>query len=276
MGPSGATHWNHACIWRWTGPGSRCAGRGRRASPERGRTGAPGPAGEAGRRVHRRGPGPGDRRGAEDRDSEPVGCLTGSAAARSGGREPSAFAARPGGEARRRGLPEAGEPVVIPDGADWTPGTRGEPFGGGGVTFVLDRFHALEHPSAAGRAVHPEGPERDRRSAEVRADTGAGRAGRVIRELEPHRDRHGEVDACRRHFRNNPGRMRYGEHRDRGIQVGSGVVEGGCRRSGPRMKRSGTRWSERGANAMPALKGCVMGHRLADFLDWRANQAVAA
>ncbi len=164
-------------------------------------------------------------------------------------REPSAFAARPGREARRRGLPEAGEPVVIPDGADWTPGTCGELFGGGGVTFVLDRFHALEHPSAAGRAIHPEGPERDR---------------------------HGEVDACRRHFRNSPGRMRYGEYRDRGIQVGSGVVEGGCRRSGPRMKRSGTRWSERGANAMPALKGCVMGHRLADFLDWRANQAVAA
>ncbi len=211
-----------------------------------------------------------------DRGSGPVGCLAGSAAAPSGGREPSASAARPAREARRRGLHEAGEPGVISDGAEWTPGTREELFGGGNVTFVLDMWHALEHPSGAGRAVHPEGPERDRRFAEVRADTGAGRAGRVVREPEPLSGRTGDVEACRRHFRNSPGRMRCNECRDRGIQVGSGVVEAGCRQFGLRLKRSGTRWSERGANAMLALKCCVMNHRLADFLDWRANQAVAA
>ncbi len=31
-----------------------------------------------------------------------------------------------------------------------------------------------------------------------------------------------------------------------------------------------------GANAVLALKGCVKNHRLANFLDWRANQAIAA
>ncbi len=211
-----------------------------------------------------------------DRGSGPVGCLTGSAAAPSGGREPSASAARPAREARRRGLHEAGEPVVISDGAEWTPGTCDELFGGGNVTFVPDMWHALEHPSDAGRAIHPEGPERDRRFAEVRADTGAGRAGKVVRELEPFSGRTGDVEACCRHFRNSPGRMRYDRCRDRGIQVGSGVVEAGCRQFGLRLKRSGTRWSERGANAMLALKCCVMNRRLADFLDWRANQAVAA
>ena len=31
-----------------------------------------------------------------------------------------------------------------------------------------------------------------------------------------------------------------------------------------------------GANAMLALKSCAMNLRLPDFLNWRANQAVAA
>ncbi len=78
----------------------------------------------------------------KDRGGEPVGCLTGSAAAPSGGREPSAFAARPGREARRRGPGRAGEPGVISDGAEWTPGTCGELFGGRRVTHLPDFLHA--------------------------------------------------------------------------------------------------------------------------------------
>jgi len=126
------------------------------------------------------------------------------------------------------------------------------------------------------RAIHPSGAERDRRFAEVRADTWAGRAARVVRELEPFSARHGEVAACCRYCRGNMERMRYDEYRERGIQVGSGVVEAGCRTFGPRLKRPGTRWSKRGANAMLAPRGCVMNIRLPDPLDWKANQAVAA
>ena len=70
--------------------------------------------------------------------------------------------------------------------------------------------------------------------------------------------------------------MRYDEYRERGIQVGSGVVEAGCRTFGPPLKRPGTRWSKTGANAMLALKGCVMNLRVPGPLDWKANQAVAA
>jgi len=70
--------------------------------------------------------------------------------------------------------------------------------------------------------------------------------------------------------------MRYDRYRDQGIQVGSGVVEGGCRQFGLRPRRSGTRWSRRGANAMLAPRGCAMNLRLPDLLEWRANQAMAA
>ena len=59
------------------------------------------------------------------------------------------------------------------------------------------------------------------------------------------------------------------------MQVGSGVVESGCRKFGLRLKRPGARWSKRGADAMLALKHCDMNLRLPDF-DWQARQAVGA
>ena len=212
----------------------------------------------------------------KDRGSESFTCLIDSAAAPSGGREPSDFARRLDREARRRGLHDAGELVVVSDGAEWIRNACEEIFGCRKVTFVLDMFHALEYAADAVRAIHPAGAERERRFAEVRADIMAGRAARVARELEPFSARYGEVAACVRYFRGNLERMRYDEYRARGIQVGSGVVEAGCRTFGLRLKRPGTRWSTRGANAMLALKGCVMNLRLPGPLDWKANQAVAA
>ena len=165
---------------------------------------------------------------------------------------------------------------MISDGAEWIRNTCDEVLGGGKVTFVLDQFHALEYASDAVKAILPEGTERDRRFAEVKADIEAGRADRVVRELEPFSGRHKAVEDCCRYFCKNIERMRYDRCRNLGMQVGSGVVEGGCRQFGLRLKRSGTRWSERGANAMLALKSCAMNLRVPDFLDWRANQAIAA
>ena len=58
------------------------------------------------------------------------------------------------------------------------------------------------------------------------------------------------------------------------MQVVSGVVECACKHYGLQLKHPCTRWSEAGANAMLALKSCVMNFRLPDFLDWQARQAV--
>ncbi len=212
----------------------------------------------------------------KDRRGGSFGCPVDSAAAPSGGREPPDFAARLEREARRRGLHDAGGPVVVSGGAEWIRNTCGEIFGGGKVTFALDLLHCLEYASSAVKAIHPDGAERDRRFGEVRADIEAGRVARVVREPEPSGARHGEAAACVRHFRGNMERMRYGRDRDRGIQVGSGVVEAGCRTFGLRPRRPGTRWSGRGANAMLAPRGCVLNLRLPDLLDWKANQALAA
>ena len=179
-------------------------------------------------------------------------------------------------EALRRGLHGVEERVVISDGAEWIRNTCAEVFGGWKVTFVLDMFHALEYASGAVKAIFPDKAERDRRFDGIQADLEAGRAAKVIRELEPFNGRSKEVEACCRYDRNNIERMRYDQFRDQGMQIGSGVVESGCKRYGLRLKSPGTRWSETGANAMLALKSCVMNVRLPDFLDWHAGQAVVA
>ena len=259
--------------------------RDRHSDAERGRRRR---CGEAGRRefqdargearghVHRRGAGSGDRRGAEgpgQRDVQLPDRQRGGAVRRQGSLGVRRAA---GPRGRRRGLHDAGELVVISDGAEWTRNTCQEIFGGRKVTFVLDMFHALEYASGAVKAILPDREGRNRRFEEIKADIAAGRGGRGGPGTRALQRRHEDVAACCRYFRNNMERMRYNEYRDLGMQVGSGVVESGCRQYGLRLKRPGTRWSERGANAMLALKSCVMNLRLPEFLDWQARQAVAA
>ena len=140
-----------------------------------------------------------------------------------------------------------------------------ELFGGGKVAFALDMFRALEYAGDAAKTIFPD-----------KADLEAGRAAKVIRELEPFSGRCKQVEAYYRYYQNNIERMRYNQCRDQGIQIGSGVVESGFKRYGLRLKRPGTRWSKSGTNAMLALKSCVINFRLPDFLDWHARQAIVA
>ncbi|MXX89533.1 MAG: hypothetical protein F4213_13610 [Boseongicola sp. SB0677_bin_26] len=93
----------------------------------------------------------------KDRDSATFSCLVDSAAAASGSADPSDFARRLGREAQRRGLHDAGEIVVISDGAEWMRNTSDEIFGGGKVTFVLDKWqprNAHPTPEDAIKGVH--------------------------------------------------------------------------------------------------------------------------
>lgn len=65
--------------------------------------------------------------------------------------------------------------------------------------------------------------------------------------------------------------MDYPKFEAMGLCVGSGVVEAGCKIAiGARMKRAGMRWSERGANAIAALR-CRLSGRHDDFWRWRTQ-----
>ena len=68
------------------------------------------------------------------------------------------------------------------------------------------------------------------------------------------------------YFVTNTHRMRYPEFREKGLFVGSGVVEAGCKSViGARLKRSGMFWTVRGANAIIALRCCRINGRFEDY-----------
>ncbi|MDE0124476.1 MAG: ISKra4 family transposase, partial [Bryobacterales bacterium] len=62
-----------------------------------------------------------------------------------------------------------------------------------------------------------------------------------------------------------------------GLQIGSGVVEAGCKSvAGARLKQSGMRWTKDGAQGILALRACILGGRYEDFWAWRSESQHAA
>jgi hypothetical protein len=86
-----------------------------------------------------------------------------------------------------------------------------------------------------------------------------------------------ELDTALGYFEHNAHRMRYKWFRSRGLFVGSGVVESGCKAViGQRLKLSGMRWTITGADAIATLR-CQQASRPEDRI-WqpRHNQTVPA
>ena len=64
-----------------------------------------------------------------------------------------------------------------------------------------------------------------------------------------------QLDTALGYFENNAPRMRYRWFRSRGLFVGSGLVESGCKAViGQRLKLSGMRWTVTGADAITTLR----------------------
>ena len=64
---------------------------------------------------------------------------------------------------------------------------------------------------------------------------------------------------ARHYFRRNRHRMEYGKLRARGLMIGSGPVEAACKLLvGQRLKGTGMRWSDAGADAMLAVRTAVL------------------
>jgi hypothetical protein len=74
-----------------------------------------------------------------------------------------------------------------------------------------------------------------------------------------------------RYFERNARHMRDAQFRRRGLFVGSGVVEAGCKTViGQRLKPSGPFWSPTGANAIIAARCCHYSRRTEQFWEDRA------
>ena len=195
-----------------------------------------------------------------------------SAASRDTDPQPAAFAQRVYREAIRRGFDTAAQRVVIGDGAAWIWRLADEQFPG--AIEIVDIYHAKQHLCDVAKAVYGPGTDlADRWASDRRAELDAGRLCAVVAALRIHVATTPEARKCIHYVFGNRHRMRYPQFRARGLCVSSGVVEAGCKQIGARLKRAGMRWTVAGANAIIALRCCILSGRFEDFWERRAANA---
>jgi len=166
------------------------------------------------------------------------------------------------GEAAGAGVEQAGETVVIGDGAEWIWNLAAQHYPQ--ATQIVDYWHACEHiHELAGEYYGPETAAGQRWAREqCRKLKERGPAG-LLRALKRMRPRTAEqAEAVRRergYFRGHAKRMQYPEFRRRGLMIGSGPVEAACKTVvGQRVKRSGMRWGAAGLDAVLAVRTAVL------------------
>lgn len=176
-------------------------------------------------------------------------------------------------EARRRNMGAAKETVFISDGAKWLKEIARTHFPQ--ATRILDFYHAAEHLHELVNMLHaPGSPEAEKLNGKWKRWLLQDKLDKVVDEaLALASSEIGdEVDAKLAYFRQNREAMMYGTFRKRGLFIGSGVVEAGCKGViGKRLKQSGMFWSETGADNVLAIRSALYSRRLDDL--WRQNIA---
>ncbi|MDE0104254.1 MAG: ISKra4 family transposase, partial [Bryobacterales bacterium] len=199
-----------------------------------------------------------------------------SAACRDTDPEQSAFARRVWREAERRGFPRAECRVILGDGAKWIWRVAWELFPG--AIQIVDFYHAAERL----REVAKDLLRDDRAAAETWAEARCselreGHLDSVLATLKAHAGHCSKAAECQAHIETNRDRTRYADFRAQGLQIGSGVVEAGCKSIvGGRLHPSGMRWSKDGAQGILTLRACILGGRYEDFWAWRSESQHAA
>jgi hypothetical protein len=172
-------------------------------------------------------------------------------------------------EAWRRGWEWATLRIVIGDGAIWIWNLADIHFPG--AIQIVDLYHARQHLWAVAALLFPNDSTRQERwmnSAQPLLDNG--QIKRLVKRLRKIESETAEVaqklSLEAEYFERNAPRMRYPEFRKLGLFVGSGVVEAGCKTViGSRLKCSGMFWTVAGANAIIALRCCLLNGRFETY-----------
>jgi len=160
-------------------------------------------------------------------------------------------------EGIRRGADHVRQLTVIGDGAAWIWNIAAAKFPE--ATQIVDLYHAREHLHSLTRSLEFMLLDRkDEWLAARMADLDYGYIDGIeaaVRQYPLQGVKKDEVERELGYFLNNAPRMRYHWFRSRGLFVGSGVVEAGCKAViGQRLKLAGMHWTTAGADAIIALR----------------------
>lgn len=174
------------------------------------------------------------------------------------GLEPAAaFGRRLAVVAHAVGAEAASHLAVLGDGAAWIWTLADEHFPG--AVQIVDWYHASERVWALGRALHGESaPATEPWVADQLARLAQGEAAALAQDWAALAVR-GEGAAVRdeqvTYFTNQADRMAYHRYRAAGWDIGSGMIESGCKTViGQREKGAGMRWSDTGAQAVANVR----------------------
>ena len=177
-------------------------------------------------------------------------------------REPAEqFGARVYALAAGLGVEDAGEVVMLGDGAEWIWNLTAMHFPD--AVQILDYYHACEYIHEVANAHYGEGSKQGRRWADTHKhrllEEGPEPLLRSLKAMRPKTAEAREViRRTRGYVRRHREWMCYPKFRARGLQIGSGPVEAACKViTGQRLKRSGMRWSNAGADHVLALRCLV-------------------
>jgi hypothetical protein len=181
-------------------------------------------------------------------------------------------------EAWNRGWSRAEKKVVMGDGAEWIWNLADQHFPG--AVQIVDLYHARQHLWDLARKLHPNDEASQKAWMKTHQkrllDKGKieklGDAIRAIPSTHPEVAEKIRIEAD--YFARNAERMRYPKFRKQHLFVGSGVIEAGCKTVvGSRLKRSGMFWTVRGANAILALRCCLLNGRFENYCESRRKAA---
>ncbi|HID57254.1 TPA: hypothetical protein EYP37_12040 [Candidatus Poribacteria bacterium] len=165
----------------------------------------------------------------------------------------------------------AEEKVVISDGARWVD-SRIVPLLPDCIQ-ILDWAHAVEHLWDAGKEIYDEEKEREeleRWEKELEDLLWEGKVEEVVSRLQKQKQevkgrKKKALEELIRYYQYNKDKMRYDLYREKGLMIGSGVVESGIKNVvNRRMKGCGMRWSLEGAESMLFLRCRYLSGNLLD------------
>jgi hypothetical protein len=174
-------------------------------------------------------------------------------------------------EAFKRGLALARLVVFLGDGAAWVWELARVNFPM--ALFILDFFHAAEHLELLAEAIFGEKTDAAKTQWEQWAKTlkeqpdGLEIVLREARHVLPRRGKRREAAVKQiAYFESNTNKMRYAEYLARGLFIGSGVIEAGCKTViGLRLKQSGMFWGVTGAQNVLDIRSLLENRQLGLF-----------
>ena len=160
-------------------------------------------------------------------------------------------------EGIRRGADHVRQLTILGDGAAWIWNIAASRFPE--ATQIVDLYHARQHLHDLARLLefmlgdqHEDWLAARLEDLDYGDIDGICQAARAYPLVGVKKD---EMDTALGYFENNAPRMRYHWFRSRGLFVGSGAVESGCKAViGQRLKLSGMHWTAGGASAIATLR----------------------